>query len=75
MIEHCGQNLYRKYFTSYSNKPTKLWIKIRGQQKKKKKARKCQTLISGFPCSDTGSGSRKPVVWRAIRLEERLRSA
>lgn len=36
MIEHCGQNLYRKYFTSYSNKPTKLWIKIRGQQKKKK---------------------------------------
>lgn len=32
-----GQSLYRKYFTSYSNKPTKLWIKIWGLQKKKKK--------------------------------------
>lgn len=29
------QSLYRKYFTSYSNKPTKLWIKIQDLEKKK----------------------------------------
>lgn len=31
-----GKSLYRKYFTSYSNKPTKLWIKIWGLNQKKK---------------------------------------
>lgn len=35
LTQHHGQSLYRKYFTSYSKKPTKLWIKIWSQQKKK----------------------------------------
>lgn len=66
-----GQSLYRKYFTSYSNKPTKLWIKIWGRQKKKKKKGEDVPDTRFFRGSSTRSSSRKPVGWRGIRLEAR----
>lgn len=58
LTQHHGQSLYRKYFTSYSKKPTKLWIKIWSQQKKSKEMPDFSLWFSLVVTQGLGAGSQ-----------------
>lgn len=53
-----GQSSYRKHFTSYSNKPTKLWKRYGAGKKERKKGKKCQTVFSLVVPQGLGAGSQ-----------------